>query len=99
MIEPLHIIANLSNVCGDSGSCGLPTTHTDSAIQNVLTIVFGVVGALALLMIVMGGLRYITADGSPEKAAKARDSVIYALVGLTIALIAEAIVNFVINRL
>ncbi|HEX4774871.1 MAG TPA: pilin [Candidatus Saccharimonadales bacterium] len=99
MIDILRVVADLSPVCA-GGSCGLPTAQADqSAIDNILQIVFGIVGALSLLMITVSGLRYILSDGSPEKTAKARGGLIYALVGLTIALTAEAIVTFVLKRL
>lgn len=100
MVEPIHIVAALSKVCGNSGSCGLPTAQANhTAIQNVLNIVFGLAGALSLLMITLSGFRYITSAGNPEKSNKAREGLIYSLVGLAICLSALAIVNFVVNRL
>ncbi|HSX46177.1 MAG TPA: pilin [Candidatus Saccharimonadia bacterium] len=99
MVEPIHVVAALTKVCGSSGGCGLPTSAAShSAVQTILSIVFGLVGALALLMITLSGLRYITSAGNPDKAGKAREALIYSLVGLAIALTAEAIVNFVVNR-
>jgi len=100
MVDIVHILASTTPLCGNSGSCGLPTAHANhDAIQNVLTIVFGLVGALSLLMITISGLRYITSAGNPEQASKAKDGVVYALVGLAIALTAEAIVTFVVKNL
>ena len=78
----------------------LPHPTADSSeIQALLSILFGIIGALALLVIVVSGLRYITSAGDPEKTAKAKNGVVYALVGLAIAVSAEAIVAFVVNRL
>ena len=94
------VTSPLSPVCPNG--CGLPqspSAQSTSAITNVLTIVFGVVGALALLMITVGGLRYITSAGDPQKASRARDTIIYAAVGIAIALTAEAIIAFVSKRL
>ena len=67
-------------------------------IPIVIGIVFGVAGALALLMITISGMRYITSAGNPEKTAKAKNGIIYSLVGLAIAIAAEAIVAFVLKR-
>ena len=79
---------------------GLPHPQPDkNELSTILSIVFGIIGALALLMITVSGLRYITSAGSPEKTAKAKDGIVYSLVGLTIAISAEAIVKFVVGRL
>lgn len=77
---------------------GLPKADASSAqLQDVLAIVFGIVGALAFLMIVISGLRYIISAGDPQQISKAKNGIIYALIGLCIALIAEAIVAFVVR--
>jgi len=70
-----------------------------AAVQTILGVVFGIVGALALLIITVSGLRYITAAGDPEKTTRAKNGIIYALVGLIVAISAEAIVAFGVKRL
>ena len=74
-----------------------------AAGQNQLTIilqiVFGIVGAVAVIYIIKAGFGLITSLGNPEALAKARQALIFAGVGLAIALSAELIVTFVINRL
>lgn len=78
----------------------LPKAPTNSAqLENVLSIVLGIVGALAVLMIVVAGLRYITSAGDPEKAGRAKNGIILALVGLLLAIVAQAIVVFVVKRI
>ena len=73
-------------------------TAGSSTLSNVLGIVFAIAGALALLMIVISGLRYIFSGGDPQKAASARQGILYALVGLVIAIMAQTIVVFVVRR-
>lgn len=68
-------------------------------IQAILSIVFGIAGALALLFITISGFRYILAGSDPQGVAKAKAGIIYALVGLVVAITAEAIVNFVVGNL
>jgi hypothetical protein len=78
----------------------LPTPAADGgALQTVLGIAFGIIGALALLMVVVSGLRYILSAGDPQKTAQAKNGIIYSLVGLTVAISAEAIVHFVVARI
>jgi hypothetical protein len=95
MHQLLQILANLSPITpGD-----LPQTTADKAHLLVIKgIVFNIIGAMALLIIVIAGFRYILSAGDPQKTTKARNGVIYALVGLVIAIAANAIVTFVINR-
>jgi hypothetical protein len=71
----------------------LPNVNTDSGSDNIkvaLNIVFGILGALAFLMIVVAGVRYVRAD--------AKRQIAHALVGLIVAAFAVTIVNFVLNR-
>lgn len=70
-----------------------------AALQTIMGVVFGIVGGLSLLIITVSGLRYITSAGDPEKTTRARNGIIYALVGLVIALSAEAIVAFGVKRI
>jgi hypothetical protein len=81
-------------------SYNLPNVPANEhALKTILGIVFGIVGAMALLIITVSGLRYILSAGDPQKTANARNTLIYALVGLVIAISAEAILAFVVGRL
>lgn len=66
-------------------------------VQDVLSFVFGALGALAVLIIVIAALQYVISAGDAQKVAKAKDAIIYALVGLVVAILAYAIVNFVLG--
>lgn len=77
---------------------GLPHTQaTHGEVQLVLNIIIGIIGALSLLFITIGGFRYILSQGDPQGVSKAKGTVLYALIGLVVAIIAEAIVAFVIK--
>ena len=69
----------------------------NSAIATVLNIVFGIVGSVALLIIVISGFRYVLAGGDPNKVATAKKSIVFAVVGLVIALAGFSIVAFVVK--
>lgn len=85
---------------GDACLVNIPTTAANqSTLTTVLSIVFGVIAAIAVLIIVLQGIRFVLSGGDPQKAADARKGVIYALVGLTVALSAEVLVNVVIGKL
>lgn len=68
-------------------------------LETILAIVFGIIGALALLMITISGLRYVVSAGDPQRMSKAKNGIVFAIVGLAIALTAEAIIAFVVKRL
>jgi hypothetical protein len=65
-----------------------------SEITNVLLFV---IGAVAVIMIVIGGLRYVISGGNAQQVQAAKNTILYALVGVVIAILAYAVVNFVSN--
>jgi hypothetical protein len=104
MLMISNSFATLSKICVQSqvtsANCGLPTPYADNtALSNILGIAFGAIGALALLMITISGFRYILSAGDPQKMSKAKNALIYSLVGLAIAVAAESIVGFVAGSL
>lgn len=68
-------------------------------LHDILQIAFGILAALAVLFIVIAGFRMVTAQGDPQQVGKARGTIAYALVGLLVALLAEAFVAFVLDSL
>ena len=84
---------------GNSSDLGLPNVHaTKATLQAILSSVFFVIGALSVIMIIYGGIRYITSAGNPDNVSKARNTITYAIVGLLVALAGYAIVTFIIGR-
>lgn len=58
-----------------------------------------IIGAIAVLMIIVGGLRYVTSNGEPAQLTSAKNTVLYAAIGLVLAMMANAIVNFVLTNI
>ena len=75
------------------------TSSNNNEIKTILGIVYGIVGALALLYIVISGFRYIISDGDPQKTAQAKQGILYALIGLVVAIMAQAITIFAIGKI
>jgi hypothetical protein len=75
----------------------LPQPNTSNTIQTVLDIVFGISASIAVLMTVIGGLKYIVARGDPNATASARNTILYAIVGLVVVMAAYSIVTFVVK--
>ena len=67
------------------------------ALETVVTYLFGLLIILAVMFLVIAGILFITAQGDLEKVKKARDFVLWALVGVIVGVLAYALVNFVQN--
>ncbi len=66
-------------------------------ITNILNAVIGVLGIVAVIVIIIGGINYMTSSGDAAKVKKAKDTILYGVIGLIICVLAFAIVNFVIS--
>ena len=108
IIESLRMVAltcsgsqiSSGNVDNNCYSTNLPNVAaTSSELQTILQILFGIIGALAVLFIVIGGFSYVTSSGNPQAMQKARRTIMYSVIGLLVAVFAEAIVTFVLGSL
>lgn len=68
-----------------------------SVIQNLLNAVIALVGIIAVGMIVVAGQRYITSNGDPGQVQQAKNMILYSIVGIIVAVLSFAIVNFVLS--
>lgn len=84
--------------CGDAYADGGPGGIQDiaSTIVNFLSVI---VGIIAVIMIIVGGFRYITSGGDSGNVSSAKNTLIYAIVGLIIVALAQFIVNFVLSNI
>lgn len=70
----------------------------NNAVGNVLQIVFGVAGAVALIVLLLASIKYILSRGDPGEVAKAKNAIIYAVIGIIVVATAFTIVSFVVDR-
>ena len=93
------------DICSSSASddikqangCSGTTTDLSDVIVNVIRGVVGILGAVAAIFIVVGAITYMTSSGDANKLKKAKDTILYAVIGLVVAVLTFAIVNFVIG--
>lgn len=69
----------------------------NDVIKTIITTMLFIVGILAVIMIIYGGIRYVTAHGDKTQVASAKDTVVYAVVGLVVAIVAYALVDWVVK--
>ena len=67
--------------------------------RQVTNTVLYIVGIIAVIMLIIGGIKYVVSGGDSKKVTDAKNTVLYAIIGLVICFLAFAIVNFVITTL
>ena len=82
---------------GVSGTGLTDDTDLKDIVKKVVNTILYVVGILSVVMMIFGGIQYTTSAGDQAKVTKAKNTILYGLVGLVVSLLAVAIVNFVIN--
>lgn len=85
--------------CGINEVGGATTEGNDlmSRVKTIINVVLGVVGVVAVVIIIVAGVYFILSQGDAAKITRARNTILYGVVGLLIALLAFAIVNFVLS--
>ena len=84
----------------DSSSCD--GTRTDNRVADILRLVLNifswVTGVIAIIMIIIGGLKYITSGGDSAGVNSAKNTLLYAVIGLVIVAMAQILVRFVVKK-
>lgn len=75
-----------------------PSKSVNDTIADIVNIFSVIVGIVAVIMIIYGGFRYITSGGDSGKITDARNTIIYAIVGLVIVAFAQFVVKFVLSK-
>ncbi len=89
---------DISNCDEWKGGSGISNNNDLMGIlTTIINVIVGVIGFVAVVMIVVGGIGFVTSQGDTSKVAKARNTILYGVVGLVVALLAFAIVNFVLS--
>ncbi|OGL74140.1 hypothetical protein A3F28_00210 [Candidatus Uhrbacteria bacterium RIFCSPHIGHO2_12_FULL_57_11] len=77
----------------------LGTTSIPALVGRVISAFLGIAGSLAILMVVYGGVTWLTSGGSPEKIEKGKKILVWAVIGLIVIFGAYSLVNFVLSRI
>ena len=67
-----------------------------NVIQDITEVLLFIIGAVAVIMIIIGGIRYVISGGDSSQVQAAKNTILYALVGVIVAILAYAAVNFVV---
>lgn len=74
-------------------------TNPGDIIQLIVKILLYIIGAISVIMIIIGGIRYTISQGDSTAITAAKNTILYAVIGLIVAIFAYAIVDFVVSRL
>ncbi|MCA1807366.1 MAG: hypothetical protein LC687_05920 [Actinobacteria bacterium] len=85
------------NKTGDDLNKGDAEGQVDSLVATIIDILSLIIGIIAVIMIIVGGLKYILSSGDASNVTSAKNTILYAIVGLVIVAFAQAIVAFAID--
>lgn len=89
---------NLESGINSAKGTGAPdnVTEDDGLIKKVVNLLLWAIGIISVIMIIIGGIRYAISNGDSNQVTAAKNTIMYAVIGLVIAIFAYAIVNFVL---
>lgn len=98
--NPKHDLCSGSelDLSGGTNCKGGSSGSFNSLLHTVVNIFSTIVGVIAVIMIIVGGLKYITSGGDSQKVASAKNTLLFAIVGLIIVALAQIIVRFVLSK-
>ncbi len=90
---------------GGGAECAQPTNAhdplfgTNGVFVTIVNILIFIVGAIAVLMLIIGGIRYVVSNGEQSSVTSAKNTILYAIIGIIVAFLAYGAVNFVVGQL
>lgn len=104
-----YAIDSYNKVCNDSGARGStlcksrtrsnPLSGNNGILIKITDIIAYLSGAIAIIMIIIAGIKFVTANGDSNAISDARGTIMSALIGLAVIILARTIINFVIGKL
>ncbi|HRC28444.1 MAG TPA: pilin [Candidatus Saccharimonas sp.] len=91
---PANCLKESVNATNPSGK----TQSVSSFVKTIVNVLLTILGSIAVIMIVIGGIRYTVSNGDTSAVTGAKNTILYAVIGLIVAIMAYAIVNFVIDN-
>ncbi|HSX53066.1 MAG TPA: hypothetical protein VLF90_01725 [Patescibacteria group bacterium] len=100
-LQPFQDVCNgsakTSSVCQTPGNSN-PITGKGSVVMDAVQIIVLATGVAAVVMVIVGGFKYVVSQGDPNAVNSAKNTILFALLGLVIAGSAQLIISFVLNR-
>ncbi len=81
----------------DGAKGGENCSAEDNLFQTITNVLLFIIGGISVIMLIIGGIRYTISGGDSSAVTAAKNTILYAVVGIVVALLAYAIVNFVLG--
>lgn len=94
-----QVLAEIPSDIKEKIEGGVPQVDPDAATGNIINFVLYALGIVAVVMMIVAGVQMTTSAGDPGAVKKAKMTMTYAIIGLVVAILAYAIVNFVVGKL
>jgi hypothetical protein len=85
-----------NNIC--TGADTAITTTANDVVKKVINILSWVVGVISVIMIIIAGFRYVTSGGQEKSVTGAKNTIMYAIIGLVVVALAQVIVRFIVSN-
>lgn len=94
--QTLQINPDGTATCQDPSAS---TSNLNTLIRRIINILSVIIGVIAVIMIIYAGFRYITSGGKQESVSAAKNTILYAVIGLVIVALAQVLVRFTLSKL
>lgn len=103
LVAPMNTgaVAGIQNGANNAQGTGTPNDlfGTDSIFSKITNTALFLIGAISVIMLIYGGIRYTISGGDEKAVTAAKNTILYAVVGIVVALLAFALVSFVVNNI
>jgi hypothetical protein len=94
-----YAVGTIQEGASSAQGAGQPTTveGEGGVFQTITNVLLFIIGAISVIMLIIGGIRYVVSGGDSSAVTSAKNTILYAIVGIIVALLAYALVNFVLT--
>lgn len=97
--DPSDVTVNSGANCAQGDQTPTNLFGAGGIFQTITNVLLFIIGAVSVIMLIIGGIRYTVSGGDSAAVTSAKNTILYAVVGIIVALLAYAIVNFVLGSL
>jgi hypothetical protein len=97
-VGAINVFQDCSGANADTAVCKSKSDSASSIVQDIINLLLLLIGIIAVVMIIIGGIKYTTSNGDANQVTSAKNTVMYSVIGLIVALLASLIVNTVVKQ-
>jgi cytochrome bd-type quinol oxidase subunit 2 len=87
-----------AGIVAGGGACNNNGGQVNKLVKLIVNVISAIAGIAAVIMIIISGMKFITSSGDTSKVASAKNTIVYAIIGLVIVVFAQFIIRFVIDK-